>query len=65
VTAWLVVDLTNQRILGPGRTERIGVRSGRAAAVFFGPRLQLEADVLLDVGDRRYGVPVPAHRAAA
>ncbi len=65
VTAWLVVDLETRRILGAGRTERVGGRSGTAGAVFLGSRLQLGADVLLDRGDRRVALPVPAHPAGA
>jgi len=62
VKAWLVLDLTKRRILGAGRAS--GGR-GPAGAVFFGPRLCLDPELLVDRGDRNYAVPVPAHTAAA
>jgi len=65
VTAWLVMDLTNQRLLGAGRAERIGGRAGPAAAVFLGPRLRITRELLADAGDRRYARSVPAHPVAA
>jgi len=65
VTAWLVVDLRNQRILGAGRADRIGGRAGRAGAVFLGPRLRITPELLADAGERRYARSVPAHPAAA
>jgi hypothetical protein len=45
VTAWLVMDLRNERILGAGRAERIG-GAGPAGAVFLGPRLRTTAELL-------------------
>jgi hypothetical protein len=62
VKAWLVLDLTKQLILGAGRAA--GGR-GHAGAVFLGPRLRLDAELLVDRGDHNYGVRVPAHPAAA
>ena len=61
VTAWLVLDLTNQRILGAGR---IGGQ-GPAGAVFLGPRLRTTAELLVDRGEHRVALPAPAHPAAA
>ena len=65
VTAWLVMDLTNQRILGAGRAERIGGRAAPAGAVFLGPRLRITPDLLADAGEHHYALPVPGHPAAA
>ena len=64
VRAWLVVDLTNERILGAGRAESAG-GVGPASAVFLGPRLRITAELLVDRGERRHGLPVPAHPATA
>jgi len=63
VTGWLVVDLQTREILGAGR--RSGKWHDPSPGVWLAPRLQLTADVLLDLGEKRYALPVPAHRAAA
>jgi hypothetical protein len=62
VRAWLVVDLQTGKVLGAGR---VGLKHGPESATWLGPRLQLTPDVLIDRGNRRYALPVPAHPAAA
>jgi hypothetical protein len=63
VAAWLVVDLDRGEILGAGRDR--GGALGPPPGIFLGPRLQLDADVILDLGERRYALPVLAHPATA
>jgi hypothetical protein len=63
VRAWLVMDLTDQRILGAG-CARIG-GAGPAGAAFLGPRLRMMAELLVDRGEHCYALPVPARAAAA
>ena len=63
VAAWIVVELETGEVLGAGR--RSGKWNDSTRGVWLGPRLQLTADVLLDLGEKRYALPVPAHRAAA
>ncbi len=64
VAAWLVVDLETGDVLGAGRGPRRG-GTGVIDSIFLGPRLQLAPDVVLDRGDRRYALALPARPAAA
>jgi len=63
VAAWIVVELETGEVLGAGR--RSGKWNDSTRGVWLAPRLKLGVDVLLDLGEKHYAVPVPAHRAAA